>query len=267
MFCAGRQFRYLASYIIRNRFKTFYADPITRFPVDLDVRNLLYHMYDEQTNRGNPDAVLSRNLKPQKLETSWGKSIPNRSILELLSQLGLEVQLFAYIFRFAGPFRREIVQALESLQMSIFIDRRDHGWFWPGLCLEPVLNYFRMVQKIRDEYGLSRLNSPSGCYRSFEDIVELERSIDGDDIISLIVQCGHLKLIDEQHTSSIYRCASTFSQLASVFEALNAFKCAHSWYVDVRFACQFESLARRLRDEKPEWRALDIYLNPGTWRP
>ena len=60
----------------------------------------------------------------------------------------------------------------------------------------------------------------------------------------------------------MYRCASTFSQLTTVFDALNRFGGESSrWDVDFYFAWQFEFLARQLRDAGPEWPAVDIYMN------
>lgn len=119
----------------------------------------------------------------------------------------------------------------------------------------PHLKFFRMAQKIRDEYGISREDSSLACFTSFEDIKRLEGKIANKDPEDFLVQC--LLLAEDMCPANMYPCLETFSQLASFHEMSHRLgrlddHCTQS------YAQQFEQLM--MAGMTPPWQLLEKYL-------
>ena len=167
------------------------------------------------------------------------KDQPNRKIVELLSQIGLEEQLFVYLPRFRGPPCGGLPRAFECFKVSSRV-RRKRGGDWSHFCPVHELNHFRLAQKLRDECGFSRSNSPSNCSQCFENIVELEGRIFGGDGVSLVVEACDLKSIAWVHMGGMFECASTLEQLMTVFDGVSRscgepFQRTANFYFEQRF--------------------------------
>ena len=143
-------------------------------------------------------------------------------IVEYLSRIGSEDLLLAYRSQFPEAFCEEMALADEKLQVNTFDRWAEPTLNWvdwtthhrhSGFHPRQKLNSFRLTQRIRNEHGIERVDSPPNCFRSFEDIIHLERDIEYDNIADCLLQCILLKLIDARHVVSMYMVTSNFPQL------------------------------------------------------
>ena len=186
---------------------------------------------------------------------------PSWDIMELLSRLGLEEQLFRYLFRFARSISEGMARAFESLQASIFdgglnyyLENRE------GFRAGQNLNLFRLAQKIRDENGLVRMSSIRDCFQSFEDIAESETKLKRNDAVDLMAQCTALKLVDQRHLATMYGHTYTLSQLGALHDIL--IRCGdRSWNDEItKFRGQFGYLTKDRKESPLGWRHVKIFL-------
>lgn len=205
--------------------------------------------------------IPTQSLKPAKADAGVVEQQPNLSIVEYLARVGLEEQLFAYISRFAGAFPEGLAAAFEFLQANLFNSRlyRILGK-QTGLTPSSRLDWFRLTQRIRNEHGIQRENSPPDCFHSYEDIVDLERKIKCQDAMDFMFQCMALRLVDVRHVKALYESTSTFSQLCVLHEALPRHAGIEKWHGDCLFLEQFWRVGSQRPDPTFSWQEIRTYM-------
>lgn len=193
-----------------------------------------------------------RNVRTASDEN--GRNCFNPRIVKLLTQSYLEEQVLGYVSRFPERCPSELTPVYEFLEMIRF-----DGDFVKGQTLHfgSRLEYFRMAQKIRNEFGIARSGSSSECFSSFEDIARLEKDLEEDEPVDFLRQCLALRLPDCRHIYKMWCCFKTHAQLA-------AFACEVSIYGDQDFNLSLELLCgnffEALEDSSPSWAQLRRYL-------
>lgn len=199
------------------------------------------------------------------------KEYPNLDIVESLARLGLKEHLFAYLFRFPRPYPEEMAVVSEILQMNPFnwkFRRTSNGA--RSMSSRQPLNFFRLAQRIRNEHGTVRQNSPPECFGSFGDIRDLERAIKAGSVVDFVVQGIRLEVVDPRHLGMMYGCTSSLAQLEALHEEITAVGGEDLRdYAAASFGMQFRTLSTGVLDSPPSWREVRKYLrmapyfNPG----
>ena len=204
---------------------------------------------------------------PPSRQVSW-------PIVDYLTKVGLYGPIFTHLSQLPGPPSEEMARVFEELQYR-FCERQDYllYWLWdrPGPPARQKLDSFRLAQKIRNEQGFSLCDRPQICFRSFEDLVQLERSIEADDAVDFLLQGVDLKKMDTD--AMTYSTMDTNVMKMSMFllrnlPQLNVFHDG-AMLIDPRYSCmktahlygyQFRYLTSEERGAKPTWLEVKKYL-------
>ena len=179
-----------------------------RYKRDRIVDDLLTYVEEERLK--SPDDGSSRELRP------------NEIVIERLAKLGWEEKVLAYCSRLPPSHLSPMARTSEILQMMPSDDARHRFPLEPLRVLRPrdYLNYFRLAQKIRNEHGVRRKNSPTNCYKSFGDIISSEQDIGRNSYFVFMLQCIDLKLVGLTHAHRMYKLVFSFFELDALQDAM-----------------------------------------------
>lgn len=193
---------------------------------------------------------------------------PAQPIVELLSRIGLEDQLFVYRSRFPGPLGERMAEACEHLQAKMFdfefrTERDETLYRRP----KEKLNAFRLAQKIRNERGSGRQKPTTQCFESFEDIVGLERGLESGDEVDVILQLNRLGVINWTHLSAIFFDHSSFSHVEAVHKGMigHEGRFLSQRLVQIFYGARFRELAAERRDSPLTWPEVKYYLKSAPY--
>lgn len=187
---------------------------------------------------------------------------PNEEIVELLIRLGLDEQLVAYYSRFFGSCPKAVPRAFERLQVNILDppdgpvrapDRRIRFEVGAGYRLD----FFRLAQRIRNEYGTTPGTSSFRRFYSYEDIIDLERKFDA---VDSLIQGDAIRPLTCRNLAVVYKKTSSFSQLETFHDAVSALadRILRQSVADRLYSTQFSRLL--MRGLEPKLRDFKRYL-------
>ena len=185
---------------------------------------------------------------------SYSNETPNFGIIIGLAQCNAENQMLAYLSRYLKLFPELIASAYESLEMTRFHHCIDCSQRRPRS--RSRLESFRMAQKIRNEFGCERQDSPSTCFSSFEDIIRLEEQIAEGDSADFLLQCIKLELVDDRHVDQMYRTFSKHSHLAKFQDAVSALEGPERHLYTMAYCRRF----MKLENSTPTWSEVAKFL-------
>lgn len=209
------------------------------------------------------DDELIRKLCGERRSTQDpddAKSLPDKRIVEYWARVGLEKKVFAYLSRFGRFNPEQMALSFEFLQKIPLDGTLSHRSEMPsGIQAGCKLNFFRLAQRIRDEHSTTRKSPTSCCFRSFQEVIELERRIDGNHCVEFIVQCLTLKLVDWRHVPHLFESTSSLSQLEALQTALVRYP--DVWHLSQHsYAKRFGELKRRELRRSLSWKELQKFL-------
>lgn len=162
-------------------------------------------------------------------------------------------QVIVFFSRLCEPSPEETASIYELLEVS---------WFEGDVtdALSPRLTFFRLAQMERDAHGITRKNSPPGCFNSMEDIIRIEKKLLDNDKVDFMVQC--ILLTQDIGKREVYPHARTFSQLESFHEEVYRLgklddECQRA------YVFRLEELFER-GPSIPTWYQLKIFLERST---
>lgn len=115
---------------------------------------------------------------------------------------------------------------------------------------------------MRDERGVGRESPPSDCFRSYEDIIALERKIESNDYVDFMVECIALGYKSYRDLANMYVHAATHSQLETFRDAVGRLRSytLSAGITSKAYALAFKRIAERGNDFTPTWREVKKYL-------
>ena len=180
-----------------------------------------------------------------------------------MSHVGLYNTIFTYLARFTGSPCERLTRSLDKLQGQICA-RQDylHYWVWrrPGSPTRQKLDSFRLAQKFRNEQGYSLDDRRENWFRSFEDIIKLENSIEAGNSVSFWIQCIQFDVV-QAHTLGYVFQATDLPQLHALHDGVDAAKCYSHEIWRCMYTHRFVELATKLQQEtSPVWKEIKQYL-------
>ena len=225
-------------------------------------RDLHDYLKEYQKNPKNYDADAKYPCGLDTLPPFGRRSWP---IVDYLSQVRLYGSIFTYFSRFPGSLREEMARVFEKLQYQI-CERQDYLLYWlydrPGPPPRPKLDSFRLAQKIRNEQGYSLDYRPQICFRSFEDLVQLERSIEANEVVNFLLQGVALEASDTDVVKYSWYYTRNLPQLDALHDGATQIDPGY-WDRDTvidDYGWQFRYLTRGEGGVKPSWREVKKYL-------